>query len=285
MGASLTVGFEREINIPFVGKVASFSSSVTQDFMSRSGVSTERETVRAFGSDFSFEDALGIVVYNVVGNSCYYYDVFSPDSPADTSRAMSCQLSSEGPRDTLVTTLEAWHALATKQSAGWSWVDVGHRAPGGALTNDLAEPGNYPAALPVDEFLLLFRFPQQTILPTGVAEHLPADAAEETWYASEATGCARTHFTEMETNTTLSVGAGAGGVTVETSATFGRGWENSSTVSWSRETMFAGGYSWADSGHPGFYVVPYVYQATARTEAGTTYPYWVMDYYVPGLYP
>jgi hypothetical protein len=32
-------------------------------------------------------------------------------------------------------------------------------------------------------------------------------------------------------------------------------------------------------------VVPYVYQATAQTLAGTTYPYWVMDYYVTDFGP
>jgi hypothetical protein len=49
--------------------------------------------------------------------------------------------------------------------------------------------------------------------------------------------------------------------------------------------MFAGGYSWpADEGLE-YIVVPYVYQATAKTQAGATYPYWVMDYYVPKIGP
>lgn len=274
IGGSLTVGFEREINIPFVGKVASFRASVTQDFLSSSGISEDREDIFVFGSDFSFEDGLGLVVYSVVEGSCYYYDVFSPDSPGDRSRAMSCKPGRT--HHTVVTTLECWHyEKGCKAAAQSSWVDVGHRAPSGELTNDLTEPGNYPAALPVDDFLLLFEFPEQLIKPCTPGA---------SWYASKEYGGARTQFSEMETNTTVSVGATAGGVSVDTSATFGMGWQNSNTVSWSESTMFAGGYSWGfDESHRCYYVVPYVYQATAKTLAGTTYPYWVMDYYVTEL--
>jgi hypothetical protein len=154
---------------------------------------------------------------------------------------------------------------------------VGHRAPGGALTNDLLEPGNYAPTLPVDDFLLLWEFPPQDIRITG--------GAQESWYASEATGGARTQFSQFETNTTASVGAEVGGVSVDASATFGMGWENSSTMSWSDSLSFAGGYSWPAGNYPFYQVVPYAYQATAKTLAGTAYPYWVMDYYVTGIGP
>jgi hypothetical protein len=276
IGASLTVGFEREINIPFVGKVAEFRASVTQDFMYSAGISDERSEFTAFGSDFSFSEGLGIVVYNLVERSCYYYDVFSPDSPGDTSRAMSCKPADRDDIHTVVTTLEWWHWVDGGQDrAQSSWVDVGHRSPGGALTNELAEPGNYPPTLPVDDFLLLFTFPEQRIKP-----YTPGAG----WYASTAHEGARTEFSQIEENTTVSVGATAGSVSVDTSATFGMGFENSNTISWSDSTMFAGGYSWgADDSHPCYDVVPYVYQATAKTLAGGTYPYWVMDYYVTEL--
>jgi hypothetical protein len=241
--------------------------------LSSSGISEEREVITAFGSNYDFDQGLGIVVYNATFFSCYYYDVFSPSKPLETSRAMSCKPA--GNSDTAVTTLEQWHAQATKNAASWSWVDVGHRAPGGALTNDLGEPGNYAPTLPVDDFLLVFEFKAQNILPTG--------GAQETWYASEEQGGARTEFSESEVNRTVSVGATLGGVVVDTSASFGRGWENSQTMSWSESLMFAGGYSWAGSGYPSYWAVPYVYQATAKTLAGVTYPYWVMDYYVTGV--
>lgn len=272
IGASVSVGYDTEINVPFVGPVASFRASVTQDFLYSSGVSQEREVITAFGSNYEFDQGLGIVVYNVVDTTCYYYDVFSPEDPLETSRAMSCK---PGASDTLVMTLELWHDQSTKDAASWSWVDVGHRAPGGALTNDLDEPGNYRPVLPVDEFLLVFQFDHaQHILPTG--------GAQESWYASQGTGGARTESTHIETNTTASVGSTVGGVSVDASATFGMGWDNSHTISWYDTIAFAGGYSWAGGGVD-YWVVPYAYQATAQTLAGTTYPYWVMDYYVPSI--
>jgi hypothetical protein len=274
VGASLSVGYKREISVPFVGTVAEFRSSVTQDFLQSSGISHEREVIKAFGSNYEFDQGLGLVVYNLVDTTCYYYDVFPPEDPLETSRAMSCK---PGGSDTLVMTLAQWHAQSTKDAATWSWVDVGHRAPGGALTNDLLEPGNYRPVLPVDEFLLAFKFDPQHIAETG--------GAQESWYASQATGEARTVSTHIETNTTASVGSTVGGVSVDTSATFGWGWDNSHTMSWSDTIAFAGGYSWAGDGYPSYWVAPYVYQATAVTLAGTTYPYWVMDYYVPSIGP
>jgi hypothetical protein len=275
IGAALTVGYEREINIPFVGTVASFRASVTQDFLYSQGVSQEREEIMTFGSDYSFEEGLGLVVYNLVDSACYYYDIFSPEDPLERSSAMSCK---PGGSDTLVMTLEHWHQQSTKDAAGYSWVDVGHRAPSGALTNDLLEPGNYAPTLPVDEFLLLWKFPSQYIAQTG--------GAQESWYASQASGGARTQFTHMETNTTASAGATTGGVSVDVSATFGMGWDNSNTISWQESISFAGGYSWPAGGsYPPYWVAPYVYQSTAKTLAGATYPYWVMDYYVPGIGP
>ncbi len=88
----------------------------------------------------------------------------------------------------------------------------------------------------------------------------------------------------IETNTTISTGASVGNWSVDTSATFGFGWDSSNTISWSDTIMFAGGYSWpAGEGYATYSVVPYVYQATAETMAGTTYPYWEMDYYVPSI--
>lgn len=78
---------------------------------------------------------------------------------------------------------------------------------------------------------------------------------------------------------TASIGAGVGGVSVEVSASYGMGQENSHTMSWSKTIAFEGSYSWAGDGSS-YRVVPYVYQATAETEAGSTYPYWELDYYV-----
>jgi hypothetical protein len=226
--------------------------------------------IRTFGSNYEFYEGLGLVVYNVVESRCYYYDIFSPDSPLNTSRAMSCQ---PGGADTLVMTLHAWHQKATKDKASYSWVDVGHRSAGGTLTNNLGEPGSYPPTLPVDEFMLLFQFPKQIIAKIGTG-------ASETWFADQATGGSRTRFQQIEMNTTISVGATLGGVTTDAAGTFGFGTENSNTISWFDTIMFGGGYKGSDVDFPSYGVVPYVYQATAVTEAGTAYPYWELDYYV-----
>lgn len=86
------------------------------------------------GDGYEFEEGLGIVVCNLVDSTCYYYDVFGPDDPLQTSRAMSCR---PGVGDDMVMTLQQWHQQSTRDAASWSWVDVGHRSPGGALTNDL----------------------------------------------------------------------------------------------------------------------------------------------------
>ncbi len=275
IGASLTLGYERDISFPFVGKIAEFRASVTQDFLHSSGVSEEREVITAFDDNYEFDQGLGIVVYNLVNTTCYYYDVFRPDEPLETSRAMSCK---PGANDTPVTMLQQWHEQSTKDAAGWSWADVGHRSPGGTLTNDLLEPGNYLPVLPVDEFVVLFEFPARYIVTTG--------GAQRTWYASQEWGGARTEFTHMETNTTASVGATVGGISADASGTFGMGWDKSHTMSWSDTIAFAGGYSWeAADGYSSYWVVPYVYQATAETLAGVTYPYWVMDYYVTSIGP
>ncbi|MCL7455338.1 MAG: hypothetical protein M8467_20070, partial [Anaerolineae bacterium] len=243
-----------------MGPVAKFRASVTQDFLSSAGITDEREVVTAFGNAYEFDQGLGLVVYNVVNTTCYYYDVFGPDNPSQTSRAMSCK---PGDGDTLVMTLDQWRLQVTQDAASWSWADVGHCAPGAALedcSNDLLQPGNYSPSLPVDDFLLVFKFDPQYIAPTG--------GAQETWYANQATGGARTHFSKIEENTEVSIGATLGGVSVDRSASFGMGLENSHTMSWSDTISFAGGYSWAGGGHPSYQVVPYVYQATAKTLAG-----------------
>lgn len=280
VGASLTVGFEQEINVPLIGtKVGEVRASVTRDFMSSLGMSQETSDFVTYADSFTYsDDTDGYVVYNEVGSRCYYYELFSPSQPDVRTRAMACD--KPGSQSMSMMTLELWHSEQTKGPAGTSWVDVGHRAPDGTRTNDLAIPGNYSTELPVDDYLLLFTFDEKRIAPQGAGGN-----PEQTWSATEAHEQARTRVLELETNTTVSVGATAGGVTMDAAATFGVGLNSSNTVSWSSAIMFAGGYSWpANEGSP-YYVVPFVYQATARTEAGATYPYWVMDYYVPQIGP
>jgi len=276
VGASLTVGFEQEINVPLLGtKVGEVRASVTQDFMATAGMSEESAKLVTFADNYEFQDASrGLVVYSVLDSKCYYYELFSLLEPDKRTRAMACTRPNS--QHTNVMSLELWHNATTKASAGASWADVGHRAPDGAMTNDLAKPGNYPAVLPIDDYLLLFTFPEKRIAPQG-------GGLQQTWSATEANEHARTRVNQIETNTTISVGATVGSVTTDAAATFGFGWNSSKTTSWTSSIMFAGGYSWpADEGLP-YFVVPYVYQATAKTQAGATYPYWVMDYYVPEI--
>jgi hypothetical protein len=275
LGASLSVGYEAEVNIPFVGKVAEFRASVTQDIMYSWGFSESREEYIVGGDGVSFAE--GFVVYSELPYTCNYYDVFSPASPADTTRAMAC---TPGPQTERSKSLDEWHT-SVKEAAGASWVDLGHRAPGGSLTNDLSEPGNYMPTLPVDAFLVHLQWEPVLV------DHYDGTGPTPTidWWITSGVNRSKSAFTALEENTTVSVGATLGGVSVDTSATFGMGWESSQYTSWTEELSFEGQVEKiTDETRLCYTLVPFVYQAKARTLAGATYAYWEMDYYVPRIW-
>ena len=276
-GASLTVGFEQEFNVPLIGiKAGEVRASITQDIMETWGISEERETYQAYGREWKFSSGLGRVIYNLISSyTCNYYDAYEPDNPDDTSRVMLCEPPETcGENDTCLTTsttLEAWHSDDGKEKAGGSWAPVGHLSPSGKLSNDVDELNNYSSTLPVDEFKLLFTWP---IL--GIKNN-----DEPTWSFSTAAKKRLAQFRQLEENTTVSVGATVAGITADAAGTFGMGWENSSSMSWGEEIQFSGGYKREDDDYRCYKVTPYAYMATAKTLAGATYQYWELDYYVP----
>jgi hypothetical protein len=278
LGSSLSVGFEQEISV-FGFKIAEFRSSVTQDFMHTMGQSWSRQQSQAQESGYSFGGrSEGMVIYNSTDYTCYYYDVFAPDTPEKASRAMVCQPMG-GSEYQGFCSLEHWRSQIQGE-AGMSWADVGHRAPSGAHTNDLQERGNYATTLPVDPALVRR---QWSGAPFRVCSDVEPDLLED-WYLKEMESGAQETTQSFETNTTVSVGATVGSFTVDSGVTVGWGREESHEVSWGTELSLGGGvYKFTDLDRPCYDVVPFIYHARARTRAGVIYPYIELDYYVPWI--
>jgi hypothetical protein len=174
--------------------------------------------------------------------------------------------------------LATWRTSA-KASAGQSWADVGHRAPDGSSSNNLGIPGNYPAGLPVDEFMLLYSFS-----PLQVRYEIDPGHFIE-WSYTRGKKETRTKFHSLELNQVDSTGLTAAVIKADVSVTQGKGKEYSNSMSWGDSLAFYGRiYHFQDARRPCYEVVPYVYQAKARTLAGVIYPYWEMDYYVKRIY-
>jgi hypothetical protein len=277
LGSSLSIGFAQEINIPLIGtKVGEIRGSVTQDFMSTLGQTQAREESVTISTGYADEgETLGFVVYNKADYTCYYYDVYSPSSPSDTSMAMSCR--PVGNTQENVSSLEYWHSPDFKMLIGASWVDVGHRSSGDLRTNDVT---TYPTSLPIDEYTLKFIW--DTSNPIVVSYDVNPIATN--WTITEMAGGSQGSSKSFETNTTVSMGATIGSMTMDTSITNGSGWESSRIVSWTDELEIGGGIDkFTDPDYTCYLIVPYIYHAKARTLGGTSYPYLEMDYYVPEL--
>jgi hypothetical protein len=151
IGGSLSLGLGMNSAFSDALKIGEVRAQVTQEFMGASGTTTSEVFAQTREMGYEYEAAsLGMVVYNSTEFTCYYYDVYPPSEPESRTRAMLCtptgRISAEDFKP-----LDDWLSSAFKQSAGPSWVDVGHRSPGGLHTNDLEKPGNYPATLPVYE--------------------------------------------------------------------------------------------------------------------------------------
>jgi hypothetical protein len=280
LGASLTFGFEQEINIPVTGiNAGEVRASVTTDFMSSQGIRQSTETYQSWSTGLGFEQlSLGEVVYESVSYTCYYYDVYDPAAPADKSKAMVCIPGAQSAEKTKAISLEHWRT-DIKQTAGMSWADVGHIAPDGTTySNNLAIAGNYPSSLPVDDYMLVYKGN-----PVTVRNDVPGQGVE--WSYTTGTTEARTLFHEMELNTTFSVGGSVFAVTTDKSVTTGVGHESSQSMSWGNKLAFYGKiYQLQDSARLCYTLVPFVYQAKALTKAGVTYHYWEMDYYVTSIW-
>ena len=281
-GSFLTVGFEQEINV--LGfKIAEFRASVTEDFMNTLGQSWSRQQSVAEGIEYSFDGAsTGVVIYNSTDYTCYYYDVFDPDVPENASRAMVCHPTGGGEYQSLKT-LDYWHSTEFKQRVGPWWADVGHRAPSGAHTNDLEEPGNYGTALPVDPALVRHLWGGGRLVVSA-----DTGSPEIKWWMDQMEGGAQAETASFETNTTTSAGATVGGVSVDGGVTVGWGRDESREVSWEQTLSFGSGVEMfpdPEGERLCYEIVPFVYHARARTQAGVVYPYLEVDYYVPERWP
>ena len=92
--------------------VGELRASVTKIFMSSQGISRSSEIYESWSVGLGFENTgLGIVVYEVIPFTCYFYDVYHPAAPADTSRAMSCIPAAQDP---LAQDSGAWRIGATQ---------------------------------------------------------------------------------------------------------------------------------------------------------------------------
>jgi hypothetical protein len=281
-GGSITVGYEHEWEIPVTGvKVAAFRASVTGEFMystiseTVSITSTTQEDGYQFG-----EYSLGMVVYNSTQFACYYYDVYPPATPENRNRAMVCKPTGRSSFEDFKP-LEDWHSSDFKQSAGPSWVDVGHRSAQGARSNDLDVQGNYGTKLPVDASTVMYTWDDQN--PKRVS-YSSLGGFESYWGISQMEGGEQEERDSYAWNVTGSVGFDVYDFKVDVSGTYGQGWEEARMVTW-EETLEIGGLveKFQDDTRECYDVVPFVYTARAVTGAGMVYDYTEMDYYVPWI--
>ena len=283
-GASLSVGIEAEISIPFIGtKIGEIRSSVTTDFMGSVGQSraTHSATTATSGYHFSGDSnptQIGLVVFYETDYRCLYYDVYPPGHPENSSRAMAC--SPSGQPYEQVKSLEDWHSLDWKVAAGPSWADVGHPFTGDVTTaNDVTtyDVGNSP---PADPYQVRWHDPgSMSKCVIGGQSPVGYD-----WALEESQGEERIQSGSSDVNVTVSAGATAGIVTVDTSVTAGYGSEWSRSVSWGSALSMSGSVNQYNTDVcptcQDYVLTPYVYEATTTTGAGATYSYLEWDYYV-----
>lgn len=287
LGESLSVGFSVEQAIPIVGtKIAEVRGSVTVDLMSSvtGGSQTYEETTVTQGFEFGDNASLasrGMVVYDEASYRCYFYDVYRPSEPANAARAMACTPTT-APAQTFAS-IEMWYMDSFKASVdNGSWVDVnGH-------STDVT---TYPNTNPIDKYRVLWEG-DDILIGGDVYDGMSAD-----WDLETTTGSGTITGGAWELNTTVSAGATVGVVTMDASVTAGYGQDWSRTTTWGESLYLGGGaykYQVYDCAtvNPNctpcltcqnYTIVPYIYQDTAVSEAGATYPYLVVDYYVPAI--
>ena len=276
LGESVSVGFKVEQSIPIIGtSIAEVRGSVTAELMaSRMGATrTSESTTETTGFTFGVGEsgyAQGMVVYDEATYKCDYYDVYKPDAPEDTSRAMACTPTSN-PIQTH-TTLDRWRSTDFKDEATGSWADVGR---------DSTDVTLYPSANPIDSYLVKWEGNELLVHEENIGGLYTA------WSIEESSGEDQIEGATWDVNTTVSAGATIGVVTVDASVTAGYGEQWSRSVGWEESLCIQGNVEhFTDddcSGCSAYRVVPYVYQATAVSEAGETYPYLEADYFVPSI--
>jgi len=284
-GASLSVGFEHEFDVPILAiKVGEVWGKVTVEFMRTWGgaTGTEESTTTAQGHTRG-GSTRGMVLYNKTEYRCYYYDVYEPNAPEDKSRAMTCTPSSQ-PSE-IAEGLETWHST-TKTEAGDSWVDLGRAGSLAPGLTDAERHSNdvysYPDSLPVDYFLTTWHDSTMRLTVSGEATE---ETTEHFWSIEDSTTEYQVESGSWDLACIIAGGFKAMDVTVDASVTGGGGKDWSRTTSWTENLAMGGSVSnFFEDDCPGcldYGVQPYVWEATAVSLAGDTYPYLEVDYYVP----
>ena len=280
LGGALTIGVELDQRMPFVAtKVWEVRASATVDFMHTQGQQDTNENITVYGAGYGFDDGLGMVVYFDSIYACYYYDLYQPAYPEDKSRAMTCR-----PVAADIQTksgLAYWHSDEWKAMTGDSWVDVGHHSRYGQHTNDLGVAGNYPRELPIDPYRLVYFWTGDPL----IVNYDPYNPLYVEWWVSDQDMRSEMDYKQRDGNITASAGFSLFGIGMDASFTYGMSSMYSTTTSWMDELSFGGKVYNFSVERPCYGIVPYVYSATAKTLAGTTYNYWEVDYYVPTQFP
>jgi hypothetical protein len=281
-GGSVSVGYDAEYSCPLTGQpLFAIRAQVAAEFM-RTTIGTTRQsssTTVAEGYEYS-GGSRGMVIFSSTEFICYYYDVYPPADPESSTRAMVCKPTGRANAEDFKP-LEDWHATSWKTTTGPSWVDVGHRSARGVLSNDLDEPLNYTGDLPIDPGRLKFKWNSEPLKVSWSSQ----GGFTRYWSVTEMEGGETEKARVIEANVTPSVGASVGGLSMDVSFTYGKGWESSRTVSWETALEIGGSVSkFTDPTRQCYDIVPYVYTARAITQAGAVYPYLEADYYVPGVY-
>jgi hypothetical protein len=278
-GGSLSIGYEHEFNMPITAlKIAEVRGKLTNEIMWQSGTTTSNVTATTQEMGYKYTStSLGMVVYNSTEFSCYYYDVYPSHQPQNSTRAMLCSPTGRVSAEDFKP-IEDWHSSGFKQAAGPAWVDVGHRSPGGVLTNNLEENNNYSRVLPVDKNQVKYLWKGEPIKVSWSSQ----GGFTNYWHISDMQGGETVDIDRFEHNHTLSLGATLAGITLDIAGTYGRQSDSSSVTTWAKTLEIGGAVAkYTDDKRLCYDIVPYVHHARTVTAAGVDYKYLELDYYVP----
>jgi hypothetical protein len=240
IGASFTLGYELEVDVPgtLSNKDYGLRIAFTGKFMRTTGKGITDVWAQTGEEGYQYDHAtsLGMVVYNSTEFTCYYYNVYPPAEPESRTRAMLCTPTGRVYAEDFKA-LEDWHSPSFKQSAGPSWVDVGHRSPVGVHTNDLEEPGNYPLTLPVDESRVKYTWDKFDPIKVSYSS---LGGFTNYWHISDMKGGVTELITSTEWSGTASFGGTAYGIFIDIAGTYAKGKEKSTVTSWERTWEMGG---------------------------------------------
>ena len=290
-GGSVTAGFQHELGLGMFS-IGEVRASVTQELMGSTGGATSREESTTTGSGTAYGGngfSNGVVVYTKTSYKCYQYEVTNPTT-ALTTTAMSCTVvPAAGTAPQKFKLLEDWYTDDFRAEAGSSWVAVGHHPPNTTtLSVALNWPNNYTvrASPPVDSYRVWWTDPDQAKDISGSTN--PLNGAS-TWSVEKSSSTSKIKSGSFDENTTVSAGVTLFAFSLDASVTAGYGKNWSHKMEWGTGLEFNGSvynYPITTSLQAGcvvckpYSVVPYVYQATAKTLAGATYSYLEQDYYL-----